>query len=118
PDDALAPMQTALQRAPDDAAVAEAAFFLAQALFEREDFARAAPLYAASADAEQSTLADKALYKLGFCHLRAEQLQPAAAAFERLVGGHPESPLHGESLFLLGECRFRQDDFAGAVPPL
>ncbi|GJM21623.1 MAG: hypothetical protein DHS20C15_15380 [Planctomycetota bacterium] len=117
-DDAWTPMQLALQRAPDDGGVAEAAFFLGEALFATEDFARAAPLYAASANASGSTLSDKALYKQGFSHLRMDEYAAAASAFERVVQDHPESALQGESLFLLGECRFRLDDFAGAVTPL
>lgn len=118
PLDALDPMEAALARAPDTAAVAEAAFFLGEAFFTLGEHETAAALYAASARALEGTLTDKALYKEGFSHLELQDPTRAAAAFEALVSRFPESSLVGESLFLIGEARFRLDDFAAAAPPL
>ncbi|MCB9898887.1 MAG: tetratricopeptide repeat protein [Planctomycetes bacterium] len=99
------------------AALGEAAFFVAEARFAAGDDARAVPLYE-SACAIPGEHRDDALYKRGFCALRAGDDETAAASFATLVAEHPKSPLLGESLFLLGEARVRQERWTDAVPPL
>ncbi len=101
-----------------DAAAAEAAFFVGEALFEAKDDAHAAPLYDVAARTEGSPVADRALYKSGFCRLRAQDWEHAEPFFATLAEKHEKSPLFGEALFLCGECRYRLGKFADAMAPL
>ena len=116
-DRAEAQVRVAARRAEDRPSVAEASFFVGEARFERGEDERARALYAAAAQAG-GTVEARALYKLGFCLLRAGDSAGAARAFEAVVEGHEESELWGESLFLLGEARFRADDLDGASDAL
>ncbi len=118
PDVAAERLDLALGQDANSAAVAEACFFLAEAFFAKGDDARATPYYRAAAAAEGSTLADEALYKQGFAHLRSAEPQPAAACFGALVKRFPKSELVGESLFLEGEAWYRMERYAEAVQPL
>ncbi len=101
-----------------DPPAAEACFFVAEALFEKKDDAHATPLYDLAAKVKGSPVADRALYKAGFCRLRGQDWEHAEPCFAALVEKHEKSPLFGESLFLLGECRYRLGKFAEAVVPL
>jgi len=98
--------------------LAEAAFYVAEALFESADYRRAAPLYELAAGAAGAELVDRAQYKLGFTLLRLEDLEGAARSFGALAADHSDSPLFGESLFLEGEMLYRLGRFAEAVSPL
>jgi TolA-binding protein len=97
-------------------AIDDAAFFTAEALFEKNEFKAAAPLYGRAAHSKK--LADKALYKAGFAALRLDDFEAAEGAFAKLVAKHEKSPLVGEGLFLLGEARFRLGKFEAAIEPL
>jgi len=96
--------------------VAEAAFFVGEARAAAGERERALALYERAASAENPRRRE-ALYKLGFIELSDGDLERAARAFEGLIDD-PSSPLHGESLFLLGEARFRQGRFEDAVRAL
>lgn len=104
----------ALNLEVERAAVSEAAFFLGEARYESGENARAIELYQ-RAIGEESELADRALYKLGFARLRLGQNREAGQAFRALVELHSRSELFGESLFLLGESAFRDADFQSAT---
>ncbi|HVS11556.1 MAG TPA: tetratricopeptide repeat protein [Planctomycetota bacterium] len=104
--------------AREAAALAEACFFAGEGRFEAGELSRAAELYALAQDGAEDGLLAKALYKQGFAHLRLGELEAAERAFAALVEGHRESELWGESLFLLGEARFRARRFAQAAEAL
>ena len=116
-DEAAERVKIALRVDAADASVAEAAFFVGEALFDAERTEEASGLYA-SAAVEGSPVAAQALYKQGFAHLRRDDPAGAAASFARLVAEHPDDELRGEALFLLGEARYRTGDFEAAVAPL
>ncbi len=115
-EDAEARLAMALALDADDAAVAEACFFVGESHFSADDHAGAVPWYAAAARAGDSRLPDEATYKEGFARLSADDVAAAGECFERLVRRFPDSPLVGEALFLAGEAAFRQGDFERAVP--
>lgn len=117
-DEAGARLAEAAAEAPRDAAVLEAGFFLAEAWFDAGDGAAAIPLYAAVAADPAHRLADEALYKQGFAHLRADEPAAALPCFDRLVREHMQSPLTVEAQFLAGESAFRLPDFEGTVARL
>jgi len=111
-------LDLALAAAPDEAAVAEASFFLAEALLAAGSSDRALPYYRAAAEAQDSTLGDKALYKQGFLALQSGDTPQAERCFGALVERFPQSELLGEALFLQGEAAYRGGRFEQALPPL
>ena len=115
---AEAMVRDGLQRSPKNTALAEAAFFVGEAAFEAEEYDKAVDLYKISASVKDCPVADKALYKQGFAHMRLEDMKGASTSFQALVAGHPASDLFGESLFLLGEALFRLEDYKGAADAL
>lgn len=104
----------ALAAAPKDGRALEAAFFVGEARWERDEPALAEPLYRAAA-AERSPVADRALYKQGFALLRAGDPGGAQRAFAELAERHRTSELFGEALYLASELRFRAGDVAAAA---
>lgn len=107
PEEATSALYTALELAPADPTLAEAAFFVGEAWFKLGDGQKAADAYSVAADNPACPLAAEAKYKLGFTLLRADQVADAADAFGRVVRDHEGHKLHGESTFLYGECLFR-----------
>lgn len=100
-------VQSAAKTHPDPAAVAEAAFFVAEALARDGETARALDLYAAAVGVPDWPGRDRALYRMGFVHLESGLPAEAIAPFVELTERHPDSVLRGESLFLAGESAFR-----------
>ncbi len=117
-DDAEQFVQSAAKLSNTDPTISEAAFFVGEARFSAQDFRRAEALYAFAADAEGSTVAAQALYKLGFARLSSSNATGAAKAFARLTADHEDSPLWGEALYLQGEALIRAGDLRAAVAPL
>jgi tetratricopeptide (TPR) repeat protein len=114
-DDAAARLAEAAGVAPRHEGVLETSFFLAEAYFDKGQGQRSIPLYAAVSALPEHRLADEALYKQGFEHLRAGDPAAARPLFERLVKEHGQSPLRVEAQFLAGESAFRLEDWTGAV---
>lgn len=102
----------------DEAAVAEAAFFVGEAKLESGDGARALELYDAAAEITANPARDRALYKAGYARLKADDPAGAEKNFAELVARHPKSTLFHESLFLLGESQYRQKEFDEACATL
>ena len=115
PEEATSALYTALELAPGDPTLAEAAFFVGEAWFKLGDGQKAVDAYSIAADNPACTLGAEAKYKLGFTLLRAEQVADAGDAFGRVVRDHAGHKLHGESTFLYGECLFRTGDYGGAA---
>jgi TolA-binding protein len=112
---AAASLATAMELAPQNAAIAEAAFFVGEAWFNAGEFQKAVDAYGAAADVEGCPVAAEAKYKMGFTLLRADNVADAAIAFGRVVSDHPGHALHGESTFLYGECLFRLGQYKEAA---
>ena len=122
---AEAAVRAALRVAPAEAragaggqSLAEAVFFVGEARWSDGERERAAELYVLAQAAAQGELAARVAYKQGFAALERGDAAAAEAAFERLLVEHPDSPLAGECLALLGESRLARGDAAGAVEPL
>ncbi len=111
-------LQSAIRGDAATPEVAEAAFYVAEAWFEKGEDARAIPLYELAARTGGSKVADDALYKAGFARLRANDLDGAARSFALLTENHEKSPLAGEGLYLHGEVLYRLERFAEAIGPL
>jgi len=91
--------------APNDGAVCEAAFFVGEARWSADDFARALVLYDVAAAASGATR-ERALYKAGFAAVRLADHATAATRLETFRAEFDASPLLGEVLFLLGESHY------------
>ncbi|MFN0008209.1 MAG: tetratricopeptide repeat protein [Planctomycetota bacterium] len=117
-EDAERELVRAAEAAEDEAAVAEAAFFVGEARLESGDGARALELYDAAAEITANPARDRALYKAGYARLKAGDAAGAERNFAELLAGHPKSTLFHESLFLLGESHYRQKEFDEACAAL
>ena len=117
-DDADQELERAARARPDDAGVAEAAFFLGEARLEQGDGPGAVSLYEFSAKNAANPARDRALYKSGFAKLKAGDAAGAEGSFASLVKSQPKSPLLYESLFLLGESQYRQKEYEKACTSL
>ncbi len=111
---AEAQVGAARARAPKDASVAEATFFVGEAYFTAGENARAAKQYERSL-VEGSPTRTSALYKLGFARMRDDDLEGALEPFAQVVGGDRSHELWGESLFLHGEMLYRLERFEEAA---
>lgn len=111
-------IRDAARSGPTDADLAEASFYVAEALFEAGQDAKAVPLYDLAANTEGSPVIDRAHYKAGFARMRTDDLAGAAQCFARLVEEQGKSPLKGEALFLLGEMNYRLNRFDQAIAAL
>lgn len=100
---------------PDPGAVAEASFFVGEALSREGDTARALDLYDAAVAVDDWPGRDRALYRRGFVHLESDLPSDAIASFVELAERYPSSELRGESLFLAGESAFRAERYADCV---
>lgn len=111
-DAAEARLGAAMKLLPGDAGLLEAWFFLGEARFEAGDDAKAALAYDRAAKSPEPVVQSRARYKGGFTYLRLERFDDAAQRFDQV----PESSeLHGESLFLSGEARYRAGRYEDAA---
>jgi len=117
-EDAERELVRAAETAEDEAAVAEAAFFVGEARLESGDGARALELYDVAAEVQANPARDRALYKAGYARLKAGDPAGAEKNFAELVARHPKSALFHESLFLLGESQYRLKEFDEACATL
>ena len=117
-DEASSRLQAAQRLSDGEAPVAEASFFVGEALYEQSNWKAAAQRYTWAQGAAQSQVGDQAAYKLGFCYLQTEEFGKAAQAFAALTEGFPASPLWGEALYLQGEAWLRAGDPKSAIAPL
>jgi cellulose synthase operon protein C len=115
-------VRAALRVAPAEAragtggqALAEAVFFVGEARYKAGALERAAELYALAAPVAQGELAARVIYKQSFAALESGDLETAERGFAGLVAQHEDSALFGESLYLLGEARFRRGAWREAV---
>lgn len=118
PQDAERQLRIAHEYVPDDPQLAEAFFFVGESYFVAGEDEQCQAVYALAASAAPAEIVQRALYKSGFSCLRTGDLDGAARAFATLVADHPGSQLHGESLFLLAEARFRAGKYEESLQPL
>jgi TolA-binding protein len=100
----------------------ELLFFTAEKRYEAKEWAAATALYQRAGElaelGQRGDVAEKAHYKRGFALVQQNEWTAAAAAFQRVVELRPDGELFGESLYLVGECRFRAGDMPGAAAAL
>ena len=103
-------------RYPENPLAAEANYFIAEQKYVSQEWKAAATAFKKAAEGtEDPELAEKALYNEGWSLYRVAEYQPAEVAFVRQVKEHPEGKLAMDGLLMIGECRFKQGDFAKAV---
>lgn len=123
---AIEPFEALLQQRPGSVFAAEAHFHLASAAYERNQFDKAETAFAQSVSTARAVLEkesnpgvaaiqQKALYKLGWTHYKQEKYSAAGEIFSQLVEQFPKSELTADSLFMLAESLFQEDDFEAAL---
>jgi TolA-binding protein len=68
------------------------------------------------AAAKVPELRERLHYKLGWMQHDQKQFPAALTTFTNQIKEFPNGPLAGDANFLAGECQFRQDKFAEALP--
>lgn len=81
------------------------------------EFAKAAAAFQAGlAKTQDAELLEKMQYKLGDMQFRQQQYPAAGKTLLEQLTKFPQGSLAGPAKFLAGECLFRQDNFAEALP--
>jgi TolA-binding protein len=97
------------------AGLAEASYHVGEARLAAGDAPRALELFTrASANAEHPR-AEDALYKLGFVQLERGERAAAAKTLASLIERYPAGAFADEARFLLGECAYRDGNWAEAA---
>ncbi len=105
-----------VNRYPDHALAAEGHFYIAERKYEENQWESAARSFAlASARTDDAKLAERARYNRGWSLFRMPDYSKAEAAFLEQTMQHPEGELLVDGLLMVGEARFKRDDFAGAL---
>lgn len=68
------------------------------------------------AAAKTPELRERLHYKLGWVQHDQKQFPAALITFQNQIKEFPQGPLNADANFLAGECQFRQDKFAEALP--
>ncbi len=68
------------------------------------------------AAAKTPELRERLHYKLGWMQHEQKQFPAALTTFQNQIKEFPQGTLTGDANFLAGECQFRQDKFAEALP--
>jgi tetratricopeptide (TPR) repeat protein len=125
-DQAIEPFEALLEQRPDSVFAAEAYFHLASAAYDRNQFDSAETAFAQSVSSARTVLErgmnpgvaaiqQKALYKLGWTHYKQEKYPAAREYFSQLLDEFPGSELTADSLFMLAESLFQEDDYETAL---
>lgn len=114
-DDALKAFRELANKFPKDPLAADAFFHLAEDTYRKQgeldpndkkrpqELEAARKLYEGVLDvSEDNRLADKALYRIGWCWWQVDNYDEAAKAFDRLIEDHPKSDLLPDALFQAG----------------
>jgi len=100
----------------DSPDVAEAAYFVAQREYGRENWVEAAKHYELAADrATETDLSEKALYRTGWARFKADELEASESAFRRQAEEHPDGRLLMDALMMIGESSFKAKEYARAI---
>ncbi|MFW6170007.1 MAG: tetratricopeptide repeat protein [Planctomycetota bacterium] len=106
---------TLAQSHGDSPLAMEARFHVGEKAYADEKYQQAVDAYQEAIDTNDSTLREKALYKLGWSHYQLEQYDEALARFEKLLASHDDSELAADAWFMKGECLFKSKDFEPAL---
>lgn len=100
---------------PESPLAAEGLFLVGEAYYDAEKFKQAADAYSASSDkAKSKEIAEKSFHKLGWSQLKLENTSAARAAFNQQLAKFPDGELASDANFLIGECCFKNEDWAVA----
>ncbi|MCC9655961.1 tetratricopeptide repeat protein [Rhodopirellula halodulae] len=115
-DQALQRFEELIQRFPENELVADAAYFVGQNHYQNERWSEAAKAFQIAADKSNDLDAkEKSLYRLGWCFYKQGQYADAEAAFKRQYVEVQQGKLLLDSMMMIGESRFKQENFETAL---
>ncbi len=101
---------------PNSEYAGEATYMLAQDMYESKRYRQAATVYTSVlSKTRDPQLLEKAKYKLGWSLFQQALYPQAAQRFSEQARDFPQGALAVDSLFMLAECSFKQDDFGAAL---
>ncbi len=102
---------------PEHPLACDANFLIGDSSYDKQQYAAAMSFYQAAIQHRlgSNEVRSKALYKLGWCHLHADDHGQAADAFTALVKLNPQGPLAGEAQFLVAESLFQAGKYPQAL---
>lgn len=101
---------------PQSPLVGEALYHVGEAQYQDKKFAEAIKSYAAALPKAQGDVAENATHKLGWCHFRLTQYEPALSYFREQMQKFPSGSLAPDSLFMQAECLFKLENHKEALP--
>ena len=117
PEDAAETFQELARRFPRSDLAAEAVYRGAEADFAAGNYKAAARAFADAAERSNQgdvELQAQCLHRLGWSLYHLGRTEAALEAFQRQLQKFPSQSLAVDGQLMLGECRFKQQDFAGA----
>jgi len=106
------------EKHPTSPLAAEASFHVAEDLYARKEYGESVKRYQQAAQTTNPDLAEKIHYKLGWAHYQLGQFKPSLEQFEAQLALRPTGKLASDAWFMKGECLFRLEDYAQALPAL
>lgn len=106
---AMRQFKSVIDSEPDSDVAAEAAYALAQEYYEAKQWESAANYYslAANKSAEDEVMSEKSLYRLGWAHFKAGEMDRSRAAFESQREKHPAGRFSMDAMMMIGEADFK-----------
>jgi TolA-binding protein len=105
-----------VQKYPQNPRVAEAEYNVGELALKAKNYAKALSHYfAAQEKAGRTELAEKAIFKLGWCYLQQGDFPHAVESFQYQRYVFPQGPLAGEAAYLEAESFFRGEKYAEAL---
>ena len=111
-EDALRLVSPLLQRPDADASVR---LTQAEALFALERYDEAQPAYQQAAGIQDAAARERIASRIAWCDFLSDRPEPAAAGFQSLAEGSPDSELGQEARFMAGRAHQQLGDTARAV---
>jgi len=123
-DEAIEQFQTLISKYPENPMAGEAAYYVGQKQYRDERWVEAAKSFEIAAQAKETDTAaetprdellEKSLYRLGWSYFKSGDYPAAEAAFIRQFREVAEGPLFLDAMMMVGESRFKQNQFETAL---
>ncbi len=114
-DSAIKHFDQLVSRFPDATLTPDAAYYIGQNNYVAKQWGQAAKRFTLAAHSTDDSLAEKALYRLGWSQFKLGNYRDAEAAFTEQSKNYPNGNLAFDALAMVGECWFKQGEFEQAL---
>jgi tetratricopeptide (TPR) repeat protein len=101
---------------PDSRFAAEAHFHIGEALYDNDEFDKAAERYRQCLESDpEPNVGERAAYKIAWCHFEQEDWEEAHRLFQEQVERYPDGALHAIGLSMVAESLFQNENHQEAI---